>query len=247
MSVVTVPQQTPLSEGRNFVDEEREVVDRAMDVAEDAEVPVSGTVRVGHDVAQAILNTVEQHDADLVLMGWRGRGRRRDYVLGSNVDRVVQEASCDVLVERIGPGTDGVESILLPTAGGPHAELAAEIARAIARPNEARIDVAHVVGPDDDRDRAEGFLDSTADVIEDVPNVERRLLEDDGDGVVDTIVAETGDYDITIVGATREGLLQQFVFGAIPEEVGRRAECTVIMTKRNLGITSRLTRWLRWE
>ena len=41
-------------------------------------------------------------------------------------------------------------------------------------------------------------------------------------------------------GATREGLLERLVFGSIPESVGRGAESTVTMAKRNLGITSRL-------
>ncbi|MDZ7701877.1 MAG: hypothetical protein U5J98_07305 [Halobacteriales archaeon] len=65
--------------------------------------------------------------------------------------------------------------------------------------------------------------------------------------MVDAIAARTGDHDLTIIGATQEGLLQELVFGAIPEGVGERAENTVIMAKRNLGRSSRLTRWLRWD
>ena len=49
-------------------------------------------------------------------------------------------------------------------------------------------------------------------------------------------------HDLTLVGATHERVLRRFVFGAIPEEVGRRAENTVTMPKRDLGITSRLRR-----
>ncbi|MDS0255580.1 universal stress protein [Haloarcula argentinensis] len=120
MSVVTVPQQTPLSEGRQFVSEERAVLDSALEFAENErpDVPVSETIRIGHEVAPAILNTVEQNDVDVVLMGWRGQGRRRDVALGSNVDQVVTQAGCDVLVQRIGD-QPAVEDILVPTAGGP--------------------------------------------------------------------------------------------------------------------------------
>ncbi|MFB6171052.1 MAG: amino acid permease, partial [Haloarculaceae archaeon] len=246
VSVVTVPQQTPLSEGRQFVESERETLDKAMSFAEDADVPVSGKIRIGHDVGQAILNTIEQDEVDLVLMGWRGRGRRRDYVLGSNVDRIVQNAPCDVLVERMGPA-EKLESILLPTAGGPHAELAAEVAQAIARANDARVDVVHVVDPnasDEDRESAQERLDQTVGIVEDDVTVNARLVE--GSDVVQSIVEQTADYDLTIVGATREGLLQQLVFGTIPEEVGRRAQNTVIMTKRHLGLTSRVARLFEW-
>jgi len=244
MSVVTVPQQTPLEEGRRFVDEKREVINRGMALAEDANVPVNGTVRIGHEVSRAILNTIERERSDAVLLGWRGRSRRRDFALGSNLDEVLTDADCDVLVEKIGtPETTGdVDSILVPTAGGPHAELAAETARSIARSESASVRVVNVVG-DDDREAARQTVEEAAELFREaeVP-VETDLLE--GPDVVDAIVEASRDHELTVIGATREGLLQQLVLGAIPEAVGRRVSGTVIMTKRNLGITSRLSRWL---
>ena len=246
MAAVTVPQQTPLSEGRRFVERRREVLEAALAQGEEAEVPVSGTIRIGHSVPEAILNTVEQEGSDVVLLGWRGRGRRRDHVLGSTIDEVVTTARADVLVERIGPAADGVDSILLPTAGGPHADLAAVVSRAIARTTGARVDVVNVVPPDateEERARARERVDRTAAGLEGVDSVDLRLLE--GDDVVTAIVEASEDHDVTIVGATREGLFQQLVFGAIPEEVGRRAANTVIMTKRDTGVISWVSRWFR--
>lgn len=248
ISVVTVPQQTPIDQGEQFIDDEREILNQAISFVEtsDTDVPVKGTIRIGHDVAKAILNTVEQYDSDLLVMGWRGQQRRRrDFVLGSNIDEVVTNASCDVLVEKISPVED-IESILLPTAGGPHSTFAAEIAQAIARTTDARIDIVRVLDPtasDEDWADAEGRLDSTTADLDEELTVERQVFE--GTDVADTIVNHSAEYDITIIGATREGLLEQFVFGAIPEEVGRRAENTVIMAKQNLGITSKATRWFR--
>jgi len=244
MSVVTVPQQTPIEEGRKFANEKREVIDEAMAFAEDQDVPVSGTIRIGHDVSTAILNTLEQERSDAVLMGWRGRSRRRDAVLGSNVDAVVTSAPCDVFVEKLGTKADGdVDSILLPAAGGPHAELAATAARAIAHSEDAPVTLLRVVAPGED-EPPEELLDDVRAALGDVP-VEVKTVT--GDDVTDAIVEVANDHDLTLLGATREGLLQQLVFGAIPEEVGRRAESTVIMAKKNLDITSRLWRLLHWE
>jgi len=67
----------------------------------------------------------------------------------------------------------------------------------------------------------------------------------EGDDVTTAIVERADDFDLTIIGASREGLLQQLVLGSIPEEVGRQVNGTVIMAKRYVGITSRVTRWLR--
>ncbi|HKJ59218.1 MAG TPA: amino acid permease, partial [Halobacteriales archaeon] len=246
MSVVTLPEQTPLSEGYERADRRREVIERAMRFAEERDIPVSGTVRIGHHAADAILNTVEQYDADAVLMGWSGTGsRRRDIVLGSTVDEVVREASADVFVERFSDDAEGdIDSILLPTAGGPHAALAAETGLAIARAEGASIEVLTVVEDGEtDRRQAEALVEEVAADFEGV-DVTTRVAEGD---VVATILDATADHDLTIIGATQEGLLQEFVFGAIPVEVGQRADSTIIMTKRYLGITSRLRRWLRWK
>lgn len=106
--------------------------------------------------------------------------------------------------------------------------------------------VDKVIAPDadgDDRQRAMESVERTAATIEDYDAVEARLVEDED--IVDTIVAATEDHDHTVIGATRECLLQQVVFDAIPEEVGRRAEHTVIMAKRYRGLTSRVARWFR--
>ena len=249
MSVVTLPEQTPLSEGRRYVDQRRDVIEEAMSYADEADVPVGGTIRIGHHAADAILNTIRENQADLVLMGWSGSGsRRRDIVLGSTVDAVVREADCDVLVERFQDNATGeADSILVPTAGGPHAELAEEVAGAIARIEDAVVSVMHVVDPaadDRQRERARDVLEEAAAQFEDV-SVETILVADPD--TVGAIVDETDNHDLTVIGATREGHLQELVFGALPVAVGRRARNTVIMAKRNLGITSRFRRWFRWR
>jgi nucleotide-binding universal stress UspA family protein len=64
----------------------------------------------------------------------------------------------------------------------------------------------------------------------------------ESDDVVAAIVNASETHDLTIIGATREGLLQRFIFGSIPEQVGRDAAGTVIMAKKDLGITSRIRR-----
>lgn len=247
MSVVTVPQQTPVSEGRQFITNEREVLNEAMDAAEEADVPVSGVIKIGHDVAAAILNTVDQHGSDTVLMGWKGQlgSQRRDIILGSNVDQVAREADADVLIKRIGPQAEKeIDSILVPVTGGPHAEFAIDIAGAIARPTNARVDIITVIdrtANEGERQRARETVTEAAERVQGVERVETHVLE--GDDVADTIVDRSAEYDLTIIGATRARLLEQLVFGAVPEKVGRHAENLVIMAKKDLGITSRLRRW----
>ncbi|WP_256686893.1 amino acid permease [Halococcus qingdaonensis] len=274
MSVATVPEQTPLSRGSEYVDDQRETLRRATAMradggevdtdaadidtealsgtvdADGVDVPVSATLRVSHRVDTAILNSVEQYDADAVLMGWGARGsRRREIVFGSVIDTIATDADCDVLVERLGDDAAGdVESVLLPTAGGPHAELSREIGRAICRATGARAELFRVVSPDGDADDArERLEESAAGLREAGVTAETTVVE--SDDVLDAITDRTSEHDLTVIGATREGLLQQFVFGAIPEEVARAADDTVVIAKRNEGLSSQarysLRRWLQ--
>lgn len=252
MYAVYLPDQTPYAEGRKHVQEERSVVDRAMGVAERAGVPVSGTVRLTHDPADAIVNAVEQYDSDGVLMGRGGRrSRRRDIAVGSTVDDVATEADADVFVENVGEGEDDVDSILLPWTGGNHAELAAETAAAIARTTGATIDVVHVVGSDDD-DRsgaeavlagAEERLAEQAAEFEDV-DIEFRTRLVEGEDVEEALVEAADGHDVVVIAAEKEGILKRLVFGSIPESVGDRIDETSIMCKRNVGAPSRLKRLL---
>lgn len=249
LSVMQVPEQTPLTQATDGREKQQAIINQAMDVTAgggDADIPVSGTGRIAHHIDDAILHEITDSDSDAVLLGWRSRrSQRADIVLGGTVDTVVREADCDVLVERVGPVSKETESILVPMAGGPHAEFASEIARAIAHTTGGRIELASVVDPDaseTEREQAHDVIERTVAEMGTDSTVETRFIE--ADDVADGIVEESENFDLVVVGATREGLLQQLVFGSIPEEVGKRAEGAVIMAKRNLGVRSRLRRTL---
>ncbi len=127
---------------REFGGKEQEILDRVVETAQGA-VPVSGQLLVSFDVARALTNAVVEFDCDALVVGWQAREGPSEIVLGSNIDRLVARTPCDVLVEKLGPA-ESVDSILVPVAEGPHAELAADVARAIAVANDAKIRLLRV-------------------------------------------------------------------------------------------------------
>ncbi|MFC4359695.1 amino acid permease [Halobium salinum] len=251
LNVVNTPRQMSLGDQRRVASQEnRRLVREAMSVAEEAGVPVSGTVRYAHEPENAILNTAEQYDTGGILVGWGGdRSGRRNVVLGSTVDDVVREADADVFVEKVGDGAaeaaDGhVRSVLLPIAGGPHTELAAETARVIAESTGASVHAVRVVSPADGSVAdAESHLQSVADVFEgsDV-HLETRVIEHDD--VSAALVEAAADHDLTVVGSSREGLFEQNVFGTVPENVGDGVRAPTLMVQRDVGASSRFRRLL---
>ena len=120
-------------------------------------VPTGGVVKVGHNIAEAILNAVEEWEVNMIVMGWRGRTFRRDVVLGSTIDPVLMKAKCDVVVIRFEAGErlPNFNSILIPTIGGPHAKLAYEVAKDIAKERRAKIKLLYVGSSWKDENRAQ--------------------------------------------------------------------------------------------
>ena len=230
---------------RDFAGERRAILDRALAIAEGSGVPVDGRLLVASDVSRALRTLVADEDCNALILGWRER-RRREFVFGRNVDRVATRAPCDILVERIGPTANGVESILLPAGDGPNAALAAETVRAIALSNDARIDVVRVIDPDaTDRDRAAArrLLAETSERFAPATDVETRLVESDDAAAALVEAAET--RDIAVLGATERSRLRRLVVGPTPQTVGRDAKSTVIITKRGRGVRTWVGGWLR--
>jgi nucleotide-binding universal stress UspA family protein len=60
---------------------------------------VRSTVRFGHP-ADEILATAQEQDADLIVVGARGRTRAGPFRMGDVAQKVVKYASCSVLVVR---------------------------------------------------------------------------------------------------------------------------------------------------
>lgn len=237
LHVVEVSPQLPLSAGDSLIEEhgeEEQLLDDAVGQATAAGVSVESRMRYARDVATGIVGAVDVHDGDALLVGWRGRPRRRDVVLGSFLDRILGEAPCDVFVKRIRTPVGDIESILVPVAGGPHGKLAVELAGTIASQRDAKVHLLHVqqlTTSDSDQEDATALLDEYSFLLEDIDiNVESTLLQ--SEHVAGTITDETANHDLTILGATREPFLRRMLVGSVAEGVGRAAVSSVILTRQ---------------
>ena len=231
LSIIVLPQQTPLSAGRRYVAKHKEMLS---DLMKKVDVPVSGVIKVGHNVAQAILNTIDEEKANMVILGWRGRTFRRDFILGSTIDPILLKASCNVVVARFEPDLDveNIRRILIPTAGGPHAELAAEIAMDLHKILGSEITLLYVAGSEDEKTKAERYIEQTRKVIDFDVKETIKISRDR----IEAIAIESLKYDILILGATNEPFLKNFIKGVFPEKVARKTPRTVVMVRKKIAV-----------
>jgi nucleotide-binding universal stress UspA family protein len=137
--------------------------------------------------------------------------------------------------------------ILVPTAGGPHAALAIDLA--ISQARQFKIET----GEDSDITLLYVLLEGADEIAQ---AWARRMLSDvagrydyplnqkvvTAPDVVTGILNEAENCNLLLIGATGERLFEQRLFGSIPEQVARETTKTVIMTKRYWRFKSLLGR-----
>lgn len=239
VSVVVKTHETPFGV---FTDEtiveqysgdRRALLDRAEGVVP-ADVPVEAEILVSRSVERGLLDAVAEVGPEALLLGWRGRGRRRsDAVLGTSVDTVLRRAPCDVYVERIGRLADGVDAVLLPAAGGPHVRPAAAIAKAVAAANDAAVTVLSVATTDEGGETASRWVTDGRAAVEAAPGpaVETETVVREAADVEGALVAAANDHDVVAFGATRRGTFQARLVGSVPRRVTDRTDRTVLLAR----------------
>lgn len=238
--VVAVPRMLPLSEGRQFVERSRPVLDEGKRIVEAAGVPVHLLVRIGHDIPKVIRATAEEKAIDLILLGWRGEASVRDYVLGSTLDPLVADPPCDVAVLKI--GQDEVSDVLVPTQGGRHAQLCVRLGSAVAKRRGVRLTLFALVPPKANPLEAQALLTAlVADAS--LPGTDVGIKVVEGANLVSAVAAESRPTTLVVLGATEQPFWRQQLFGDKPEAVARRLPA-VLLVKSRTGRTATLYRRL---
>jgi amino acid transporter len=251
--LVRVPLQTPLTTAREQFTEDRPsieqtIADLAAQARRDAvtdgtnghrpieKTSIESVTDVAHDVFGGLINVTGEQKADMLLMGWQGSfnvGR----IYNSPIQRIVRELPADVGVLK-NRGLASIEQILLPWGGGMHARLGLEIADRVARATGAAVHLLRVVRPDVDAEQEQDALAQTvARIVGEDNDVEYLVRESDSvTGGIETVL-DTSDYDLIIIGASREWSIRQVLFGSIPDVIADQARCSVLMVRRYLPDT----------
>ncbi|MCK4765664.1 MAG: amino acid permease [Candidatus Aminicenantes bacterium] len=236
LGVVKIPPQLPVNEGRRYIDEYKTILDQAVQLGKDQDVVVHTLIRIGHDVGNSILETIKERGIDLMVTGWKGFSNTRGSVFGGVLDDIVMNAECDVMTIKM-VQLDKMKTILFPTAGGPHADFALELLPAIAAAYGSSVTVIMVAPPGASEEEKSVYrerVNSAVDFLKDkIPRVEGKLVK--ARSISAGILKEVEKYGACLIGAAREGMMQQILFGSIPERIAKNSSQTLIMTKHHQG------------
>jgi CIC family chloride channel protein len=238
LQVICVPRGQSPAEVSVRTTKSRRLLKQAEKLGLSLHVPVHTQIRVAHDAAHAILETLSERHIDLVLTGWKGATSTPGRIFGNVVDTLIRQAACEVLLVKL-QETPTFNRWLVPIAGGPNAQEALRLLPAFItlgyRPN---IKICQVFDHPP-------TLPETDSLQKIVTNLEAEMdcpVEAHptwGDSVPETVLnlAMAARCDVIILGATREGLLQQAIKGNIPEAIARNSPCTVILVRSPITAT----------
>jgi nucleotide-binding universal stress UspA family protein len=196
-----------------------------------AETPYEVTILEGHPV-ERILEYVEQHKPDLIVMGSHGRSGFARMRLGSVAENVVQQTSIPTLVVRAPGGKPAprkISSVLCPVTFDEHADQGIMISAALASTTGAHLIVMHVEegGPASDGiarqlcDLVPNDVKGHCEVIEVIRhgNAAEQIL----------LVAREHGADIITLTAKHRRFLDVTVIGNTTEQVMRHADSAVLV------------------
>jgi nucleotide-binding universal stress UspA family protein len=235
LSVIDVPINLPPHEGMRFVHHKTPLLRKAIDYANGQGVATHSAIRIAHQVWDGILHAAEAEKATLVLMGWKGYTSTRDRIMGEVTDKVVRYAPCDLVTVKL-MGDQPIRRILITTAGGPHATLAAEYVGIYHDAKGCEVTCCFVVEPNagqDDQETARQWIQKTIRLTNLSGKADMCILQ--GKRVATTLVRAATDYDLVVLGASKEGVFSNVLFGEIPEKVARYSQSPVMIVTRYEG------------
>jgi amino acid transporter/nucleotide-binding universal stress UspA family protein len=233
-TVVEVPQQLPIHEGMRFAHHKETVLRDAQQYGRERGVKIDTDLVIAHRVEEGIFTAAGRHRADVMVMAWKGFSNTRDRIFGETADNVIRYAPCDLMMLKI----EGVEfrTCLFPTAGGPNAQLAADLLNALAKSLGFEVTAGYVVPPDataEQRRTAHSWIDKTlAHMNVDIP-VEKQLIE--STSVAGGLAKASRDFDLVVIGAAKEPVFRKMLIGEIPQKVARFSPASVLVVKRYEG------------
>ena len=144
LHIVTVPSPAPLSSGYRYLDASEALQEQAISMVRDEDVAVEYIVRVARRVAPAIIDTAHEQRADLVVIGWQGvKDQQGATTVGHNIDQVLSEVNCDVLMLQSGD-TAAARRILLPVAEPRQVGYSLRLIQQLLSAAEMELDLLHV-------------------------------------------------------------------------------------------------------
>lgn len=177
-------------------------------------------------------------------MGWKGYVRLTKAgpkVFGRDLDTILREVNCDLVVTRLEDLND-LKTILLPCAPGPHLSVLGQTAKILAQAFDSKIKAVFVTAKKEAEksDPEEKLKECVAAMgIPSQIQLKTQILyarQFSPRNIAYQIVQESQNHGCILMASARTRLFREIIFGNVPEIVARNSTCSLIMVKSHKNI-----------
>lgn len=225
VSIVEVPDQTPLAAAKEKFErrDARDVLAGARRDASEFGARIETHTIFSHRLFGEIFDAARRFEADVCVMGW---GDDSPGVAGRTeplVEELAHSLPCDFLVFK-DRGFDP-SRVLVPTTGGPHTDVAADVARIFRTEFGSEVTLLHVA---DDPDDGLAFLETWA-ADHGLEDAAFRVETGNTEAAIEEAASE---HTMILIGASEAGVLARLARGSLVLDVLEDVDCSVLITER---------------
>ncbi len=226
LTVIEVPDGQALARGLDRAAHSgRDLARHALGASGD--MATRALVKVAHRTSYAISETVLEERCNVTVIGRaRGQGMMRRFA-ASMVNRVIRESPAQTVIVSHHRWPQRVHTVLLAYEPGPHAELALDMAVAVARVFRAGVHAVRVVeslSGSEERRRVLAALEQA--VHGKAPGAQCTVYP--GSDVVTAILRMARRASAIVLGGSEAGLAERIFGFAVPLEISERSAIPVL-------------------
>ncbi len=243
--MVPVPDQVSLRDAERYMTDGREgMMETMLYLA--PQFPIATTMRYCRNASRGIVRAVGEKKADLLILGWHGRGRHHLFKLGSTVDPIIERCPSKVAVLKNCGGNQVFQRVLVPISGGPNSALALEYASILAEDTVEHSGQVTLLTVDTGKRPPidlEAFVNQHLDRLG-IPTDRVAIKTVPGEDVARAILDEAQAHDLVVLGCSREPMLRRVTRTSLPEQIAQQCDKPLIMVNDPGQIGSWIRRWI---
>lgn len=201
--------------------------------------------RRADSITEGILEVATELQVGMILLGL-SYSVRGQVELGSVAETVAKRAPCDVMVSR-SPINASIERIVVPVGGSIASQVILQMGVRLSQGIKRPMDAVHIYSSSHEDD-ARLHVKKLLHTIPHSEHVNVKAVR--GINIADTVLEETTETDLLIVGFSERNTIERWLYGNIPQRILDRALGPVLMVSRaidNPNIQSRAQRRVNWS
>jgi amino acid transporter/nucleotide-binding universal stress UspA family protein len=232
LNVVEIPRNLPPKAIRfRYVDDRIRGLQQLAKIGAQNEVDTRPVVKIGYKPYEIILDTIREEAVNLLVMGWRGErveGDRR--ILGSNIDYLIENAPCDVVVFKTKGLQRPLKKIVVLSSPIWSLQGVGDLALILAAEERPTIDVVSLVGEPADAERVKAeatpFLQKCHQLG--IP-VEHRIVYSRAWEPI--AIQESAEVSLLLIQASSPGGIHRYSLSPVEDRIVKLAKCPVLILR----------------